>query len=90
MSNKHQPISDSDESNIYHIRIKEQLSEQWQEWFEEMTITKESNGETLLTGHIVDQAELFGILKKVRNLGLTLISVIHAEHKDDNNDLGGL
>jgi len=82
MSNKHQPTQDSDPSIIYHIRIKEQLSTEWQEWFEGMTITQEPNGETNLSGNIIDQAQLFGILKKVRNLGLTLLSVTY-EKQDD-------
>jgi len=60
---------------IYQIRIKGYLSQQWTDWFEGLTITLEEDGNTLLTGTAVDQAELHGILKKVRDLGMTLLSV---------------
>ena len=83
MSNKHQPRPDSDQSTIYHIRIKEGLGQQWQDWFEGMTITREENGESVIAGHVEDQAQLFGLLKKVRNLGLTLLSVTPV-NADDN------
>ncbi|WP_420644468.1 hypothetical protein [Candidatus Leptofilum sp.] len=60
---------------VYQIRIKEQLNPCWADWFGELAITLDNDGATLLTGPVVDQAALFGILKKVRNAGLTLISV---------------
>lgn len=60
---------------IYQIRIKGHLGSQWSEWFDGLTITLEEDGNTLLTGTAVDQAELHGILKKVRDLGMTLLSV---------------
>jgi hypothetical protein len=60
---------------VYQIRIKGHLGQQWTDWFEGLTITLEENGDTLLTGAVVDQAELHGILKKVRDLGIPLISV---------------
>jgi len=60
---------------IYQIRIKGHLSPHWIEWFEGLTITLEDGGDTLLTGPIVDQAALHGLLKKVRDLGLPLLSV---------------
>ena len=60
---------------IYQIRIKGYLGSQWSEWFDGLTITLEEDGNTLLTGTAVDQAELHGILKKVRDLGMTLLSV---------------
>lgn len=49
---------------------------QWTEWFEDLSITLEENGDTLLTGPVADQAALFGLLKKVRDLGMPLVSVI--------------
>ena len=61
---------------IYQIRIKGHLGHQWTDWFEGLTITLEENGETLLTGPVVDQAALHGLLKKVRDLGMPLVSVI--------------
>ncbi len=60
---------------VYQIRIKGHLGRQWTDWFGGLTITLESNGETLLTGSVVDQAALHGVLKKVRDVGIPLISV---------------
>ncbi len=60
----------------YQIRIKGHLGPQWTDWFGGLTITLEDNGETLLTGPVVDQAALHGLLRKVRDLGLPLLSVI--------------
>lgn len=62
--------------SIYQIELQGHLSEQWAEWFDGMKITQEENGRTLLTGHIIDQAALHGLLKKIRDLGLPLISLI--------------
>ena len=64
---------------VYQIRIKGQLGRQWTDWFGGLTITLEDNGETLLTGSVVDQAALHGVLKKVRDLGMPLISVIRVK-----------
>lgn len=64
---------------IYQFRIKGHLAEQWTEWFDGLTITQEENGESCLTGPVIDQAALFGLLKKVRDLGLPLISVVRIE-----------
>ncbi|NQT59538.1 MAG: hypothetical protein HQ557_11210 [Bacteroidetes bacterium] len=60
---------------MYQIRIKEHLDDRWSNWFEGMTIILEDNGETVISGPVVDQAELHGLLKQVRDLGMTLISV---------------
>ena len=60
---------------VYQIRIKGHLGRQWTNWFGGLTITLESNGDTLLTGSVVDQAALHGLLKKVRDLGMPLLSV---------------
>ena len=60
---------------IYQIRLKEQLDSHWSAWFGGLTVTTEENGETLLTGEVVDQAALHGLLSKIRDLQLTLISV---------------
>ncbi len=65
----------TDKVTIYQIRIGGQLGELWQAWFAEMTLTQADNGDTLLTGPVVDQAALHGLLRKVRDLGLPLISV---------------
>jgi hypothetical protein len=60
---------------VYQIRINGHLGGQWADWFEGLTITLEDNGDTLLTGEVVDQAALHGILKKIRDLGMPLLSV---------------
>ena len=75
MSNKRKPKLDPNQPMIYQIRIKGHLGQQWTEWFEGLTITLEDNGDTLLTGPVVDQAALHGLLKKVRDLGMPLLSV---------------
>ncbi len=64
---------------IYRIRIGGHLSRQWAEWFEGLTLTREENGDTLLTGPVTDQAALYGLLRKVRDLGMPLISVNRVE-----------
>jgi hypothetical protein len=60
---------------VYQIRIKGHLGREWTDWFGNLTLTLEDNGETLLTGPVVDQAALHGVLKKVRDLGMPLLSV---------------
>jgi hypothetical protein len=65
-----------DRPMVYQIRIEGHLSHRWTEWFGGMTITPEDNGDTLLTGPVVDQAALHGLLKKVRDLGMPLISAV--------------
>ena len=60
---------------FYQITIKGHLDNRWANWFEGLTITREDNGETLLTGPVVDQAALHGLLRKVRDLGMPLLSV---------------
>lgn len=59
----------------YEIKIKGHVDSQWQEWFEGLTITLADDGNTILRGPLTDQAALHGVLKKINNLGLTLISV---------------
>jgi len=68
---------------IYQIRIKGHLGPQWADWFEGLTITLEDNGDTLLTGPVIDQAALHGLLKKVRELGMPLLSVNRIEPGQD-------
>ena len=65
-----------DDSAVYQIRITGHLGSEWADWFGGLTITLEDNGETLLTGPVTDQAALHGLLRKVRNLGIPLISSI--------------
>jgi hypothetical protein len=75
MSNELEPKTNSDQSVVYQIRIKGHLSREWTCWFEGLTITLEEDGDTLLTGPVIDQAALHGLLKKVRDLGMPLVSV---------------
>ena len=63
------------ESGLYEIRIKGHLDDRWRDWFDGLTITLEEDSDTLLTGPVIDQAALYGLLKKVRDLGMPLISV---------------
>ena len=79
MSNELNPRTDPSQAVVYQIRIKGQLDSQWTDWFEGLTITIEDNGDTLLTGPVVDQAALHGLLKKVRDLGMPLVSVSPVE-----------
>jgi hypothetical protein len=67
--------TDPGQPMVYQIRIKGHLGHRWTNWFEGLTITLEDDGDTLLTGPVVDQAALYGLLKKVRDLGLSLVSV---------------
>jgi hypothetical protein len=60
---------------IYQIRLEGQLGSQWTDWFGGLTVTVEDSGDTLLTGPVIDQAALYGLLKKVRDLGMSLVSV---------------
>ena len=75
MSSKCSQNTNPGQSMTYQIRLKGHLSHHWTDWFGDMTITLESNGDTLLTGPVIDQAALHGLLKKVRDLGLPLVSV---------------
>ena len=64
---------------VYQIRIKGLLDPQWTDWFGGMTVTATDDGDTILTGPVKDQAALHGLLKKVRDLGMPLISVAPVE-----------
>jgi hypothetical protein len=75
MSNKLNPKTDPSQPMVYQIRLKGHLGRRWTDWFGGLSITLEDNGETLLTGPVVDQAALHGLLRKVRDLGLPLLAV---------------
>lgn len=75
MSETYSSTGDQNEPGYYEIRIKGHLDDQWTGWFEGLTLTFEETGDTLLTGLVTDQAALQGLLKKVRDLGMPLISV---------------
>jgi len=69
------PKTDSKQPMIYQIRIKSHLETQWTDWFENATIELTEDGDTILTCPVIDQAALHGLLKKVRDLGMPLLSV---------------
>jgi len=79
MSETHASTEDHNEPELYEIRIKGHLDDRWTNWFGGLTITLEDNGDTLLTGPVIDQAALHGLLKKVRDLGTPLISVVQVQ-----------
>jgi len=78
---------DTQNSNakVYEIRLKGHLDARWVKWFDGLAITLDENGNTLLSGPVADQAALHGILKKVRDVGLPLLSVnsVEPDTKED-------
>jgi hypothetical protein len=77
---------DKSQSPAYEIRIKGHLGSQWTDWFEGLTITLEDNGDTLLTGPVTDQAALYGLLKKVRDLGMPMLSVNRVQYYETHQN----
>lgn len=93
---QHQPPrATRGEPTVYHIKVKGQLSADWCIWFDGMTITRDAAGATLITGPVADQAALYGLLRKVRDLGLTLLALSSGEPRGldglaaDSGDLPG-
>ncbi len=80
MPNMRNQKANPSQSIIYEIRIKGHLGHQWSDWFEGLTITLDEDGNTILTGPVVDQAALHGLLKRVRDLGMPLVSVCPLEN----------
>ena len=70
----------------YHIRVKGHLDSQWSAWFDNMTISNQANGETVLCGPLPDQSALYGVLAKVRNLGLPLLAVTTVAADEPSNN----
>lgn len=87
MSQPHSPAADHPPLERYEIRVKGHLDLRWSHWFEGFAIALKDNGETLLTGPVADQAALHGVLIKVRDLGLPLVSVasVQSEHTKNAN-----
>ena len=75
MNDKHTFDEKHNQRQRYEIRLKGQLDDRWADWFEGLTVTLNEDGDTLLTGVVIDQAALHGLLKKVRDLGMPLVSV---------------
>lgn len=87
------PRTEPGRSPIYQIRLRGHLGRRWAQWFEGWSIALEDEGDTLLTGPVVDQATLHGLLKRVRDLGMPIVSVVQVEsdrttasHADTNDD----
>ena len=76
------------EAGGYEIRVKGHLDARWGAWFDGLSLTHESDGTTILYGPVVDQAALHGLLRKVRDLGLPLVSVIHVDPTQANGPDG--
>lgn len=85
MSNRGTFQPDLSQPVIYQIRVKGHLDDQWTDWFDGLTITLEEDGDMLLTGPVVDQAALYGLLKKVRDLGLPLVSVVPVQSNETHS-----
>ena len=79
MSETHASTEHHREPGLYEIRIVGHLDYRWADWFEGLSFTHESDGTTVLYGPVVDQAALHGLLRKVRDLGMPLISAIRVE-----------
>ena len=88
MSETHASTEDHHEPGCYEIRLKGHLDTRWADQFEHMSFTYASDGTTILAGPVVDQAALYGLLRKVRDLGLPLVSVILIEPKPANGPDG--
>lgn len=69
------PKTNPDPAVVYEIKVEGHLGIEWTDWFNGLTITRHDNGDTLISGPVLDQAALYGLLKKVRDLGMALISV---------------
>lgn len=78
---------DPDQPPTYQIRVRGHLGQQWTDWFGGLTIALQENGDTLLTGPVIDQAALHGVLKTLRDLRVPLLSVNRV--KPDQADLAG-
>jgi hypothetical protein len=84
MTAAHPPTDDHHEARLYEIRLKGHLDARWSDWFDGLSFTHASDGTTIIHGPVADQAALHGLLAKVRDLGLPLVSVIHVEPEQAN------
>ena len=90
MANQRDANIDTAQPPVYQIRIKGHLGREWTDWFGGLSITLEDDGNTCLTGVVVDQAALHGVLRKVRDLGLPLVSVNQIDPKQANGPDGNV
>jgi hypothetical protein len=87
MSNEVNPKIDPSQPMVYEIKIEGHLDSEWTAWFGGMTLALEDNGDTLITGPVIDQAALHGLLKKVRDLGMPLVLVRRVEPGQADNQM---
>ena len=87
MSATHALTEDYEEPWLYEIRLKGHLDDRWASWFDGLTITPLPNETTVISGPVVDQAALYGLLRKVRDLGVPLLSVtcVRPDQADTSN-----
>ena len=90
MNATHVSTENHHEPGVYEIRLKGHLDAKWADWFDGLTITRADNGETLLRGSVIDQAALHGVLRKVRDLGLPLLSVMQVDPQQANGPDGNV
>ena len=83
MSKTPNPAAEPWQPPVYRIRIRGHLGPRWENWFGDVSIRLEDNGDTLLTGPVIDQAALHGLLRQIRDLGLPLISIEQIEPGPD-------
>ena len=89
MPNELHSANDFDEPLAYQIRLKGQLGSEWAEWFGGLSMTPDADGNTQLISPAIDQAALHGILKKVRDLGMPLLSVNFVPAGGSDESSGG-
>jgi len=82
MSDNHGPTGGGHETGRFAIRVQGHLDARWSAWFDGLTVTTETDGTTVIHGPVADQAALFGLLQKMRDVGLPLLSVTRAEPDD--------
>ena len=77
-----------DNPYLYEIRVEGHLADRWSDWFEGLTIRNEANDDTILTGVLADQAALYGVLTKIHNLNLVLVSVQRSDCDESQSPSG--
>ena len=88
MTDQRTPTPDRPDAGRYQIRLTGHLDAHWATWFDGLTVSQESDGTTVISGPIADQAALHGVLQRVRDLGLPLVSVMRVER--DHPDTTGI
>ena len=86
MKERHPPTADHPETGRYEIRLTGHLEARWAAWFDGLTVSKEGDGTTVISGPVADQAALHGLLQRIRDLGLPLVSVTRDENPHHQGD----